>query len=206
VCVGPVTLTRGDNIEYSLVEGITITGPGVSYKADGSDADVAVRGSVALNMDSSQVRPGGAGSTYQNTAQNLLVQNADVGIFMGGDVNGNQVTNVNMYQIGQFAYRLVNNTENSIAGGFVGDGRCGNMTVIKMERTGFNHVSGVQAEPGPGSNYFDLDEHCLWNTILGHDNCDNPSISRDAGFAFLSSGQLVSLITRPLRCFVSTID
>ena len=33
---------------------ITIDGPGVSYKNDGSDADVSVRGSVALNMDSSQ--------------------------------------------------------------------------------------------------------------------------------------------------------
>ena len=54
VCIGPANLSRADNIEYSLVEGITIDGPGVSYKNDGSDADVSVRGSVALNMDSSQ--------------------------------------------------------------------------------------------------------------------------------------------------------
>ena len=54
VCIGPANLSRADNIEYSLVQGITIDGPGVSYKNDGSDADVSVRGSVALNMDSSQ--------------------------------------------------------------------------------------------------------------------------------------------------------
>ena len=82
------------------------------------------------------------------------------------------------------------NTENTITGGFVGDGRCGNVTTIKCEETGYNHFSGIQAEPGPGSRYFDVDEHSLWNTILGHDNCDNPSISRDPGFVFMSSGQL----------------
>ncbi len=43
------------------------------------------------------------GSTYQNTVQNLLVQNADTGIYLGPIVNGNQITNVDMYQIGQFA-------------------------------------------------------------------------------------------------------
>ena len=35
--------------------------------------------------------------------QNLLVQNADTGIYIGPIVNGNQITNVDMYQIGQFA-------------------------------------------------------------------------------------------------------
>lgn len=64
------------------------------------NGNLAVRGSIALNMVSSCSQGnsvGHAGSTYQNTVQNLLVQNADVGIYMGPLVNANQVTNVNMY-------------------------------------------------------------------------------------------------------------
>ena len=43
------------------------------------------------------------------------------------------------YQIGQFAYRMTGNTENTIVGGFVGGGPCGNLTIIKLEGTGYNH-------------------------------------------------------------------
>ena len=42
------------------------------------------------------------------------------------------------YQIGQFAYRMTGNTENTIVGGFVA-GPCGNLTIIKLEGTGYNH-------------------------------------------------------------------
>ena len=31
------------------------------------------------------------------------------------------------------------NTENTIVGGFVGGGPCGNLTIIKLEGTGYNH-------------------------------------------------------------------
>ena len=48
-----------------------------------------------------------------------------------------------------------------------------------------NHFSGVQAEPGPGSRYFYFDNHCLWNTVLGHDNTYHGAESFDAGFIYM---------------------
>ena len=95
VCIGPTNTTIIDNVEYSVVDGITIDGPGLSYKADGSDLDLTVRGSVGLGMDNSVVLAKG-GSTYQNTASNLLVQNVDVGVQLGPVVNANYLTNIVM--------------------------------------------------------------------------------------------------------------
>ena len=34
---------------------------------------------------------------------------------------------------------MTGNTENTIVGGFVGGGSCGNLTIIKLEGTGYNH-------------------------------------------------------------------
>ena len=56
---------------------------------------------------------------------------------------------------------------------------------------GVRVCSGVQAEPGPGSNYFDVDEYCLWNTIIGHDNCNDRSISKCVS-PFTRSRDLIS--------------
>ena len=95
VCIGPTNTSILDNVEYSVVDGITIDGPGLSYKADGSDLDLTVRGSVGLGMDNSVVLAKG-GSTYQNTASNLLVQNVDVGVQLGPVVNANYLTNIVM--------------------------------------------------------------------------------------------------------------
>ena len=51
------------------------------------------------------------------------------------------------YQIGQFAYRMTGNTENTIVGGFVGGGSCGNLTIIKHEGTGYNHFRSERPSP-----------------------------------------------------------
>ena len=61
------------------------------------------------------------------------------------------------YQIGQFAYRMTGNTENTIVGGFVGGGPCGNLTIIKLEGTGYNHF---RSEPH-GPSHSAVSEHSL---------------------------------------------
>ena len=66
----------------------------------------------------------------------------------------------------------------------------GNVTIIHCHRCYYNHFSGVQAEPGPGSKYFYFDDQCLWNTVLGHDNTYHGAESYDAGFIYMNSGSL----------------
>ena len=66
----------------------------------------------------------------------------------------------------------------------------GNVTIIECRKCYYNHFSGVQAEPGPGSKYFNFDDQCLWNTVLGHDNTYHGAESYDSGFIYMNSGSL----------------
>lgn len=64
------------------------------------------------------------------------------------------------------------------------------LRMVDCRKCYYNHFSGVQAEPGPGSRYFYFDNHCLWNTVLGHDNTYHGAESFDSGFIYMNSGAL----------------
>lgn len=53
-----------------------------------------------------------------------------------------------------------------------------------------NYFMSVLAEPGVGSQYFDFDQHSLWNTVIGQDNCFRKSASRDTNFMWLQQGKV----------------
>eukprot|EP01052_Picozoa_sp_SAG31_P076373 SAG31_NODE_35644_length_321_cov_0.698198_1_plen_77_part_01 len=69
-----------------------------------------------------------SGSCYQNTVRNIQVLDVDVGVYLGPEVNGNQVSGVMMGGIGEAAYFIDGpNSENTISSGFVA-GFGGNVT------------------------------------------------------------------------------
>eukprot|EP01052_Picozoa_sp_SAG31_P027453 SAG31_NODE_2572_length_5459_cov_3.008396_5_plen_215_part_00 len=135
----------------------------------------------------------GGGACYQNTVRDIQVSDIDVGVYMGPEVNGNQVSNVMMIGMGQASYFMDGpNGENTISGGFTA-GFGGNLTVIKARRSAYNYFMSVQSEPGRNSTYFDFDEvshkrqwchlrtqhlnctrlcsqNSLWNTVIGQDD------------------------------------
>jgi hypothetical protein len=188
VNVGPQNISRYANVEFNTVEGVTIQGGGCSWTTSmpWDQVDLAKKGSRGLCLDSSQgwsMTHGGSsatGSCYQNTVRNVRVTSVDVGVYMGPEVNGNQVSGVMMGGIGDAAYLIDGpNSENTISSGFVA-GFGGNVTIIKAFGSMFNYFMSVLAEPGGGSKYFDFkpskyktgSKHMpsIWNTVIGQDN------------------------------------
>lgn len=134
VNVGPPCLTCYSNAEYNLVDGVRIVGAGASWRnfppaAHAAPVDSRLNGSRGLCFDSSQTYMTGGSATYQNSARDVSVQDIDVGVYLGPDVNGNLVSNIQMAGIGQSGFLLEHNGENTISGGFVA-GWGGNTTVI----------------------------------------------------------------------------
>ncbi len=201
VKIGPATATRLYNVEWNVVEGISIQGPGVSWSSalPNMPVDTGLNGSVGVCFDSNEASVGGA--TYQNTLKDVTIQAIDVGVYLGVQVNGNQVSGVMMEAIGQSAYLLQGpNSENVLQGGFVA-GHGGNTTVIKTraswnpktlkhEGTWHNWFSGILCEPGPGSLYYDFDKFSTANTLIGHDNTYHGGRTSDSAFTYLSAGTL----------------
>ena len=61
-----------------------------------------------------------AAAADQNTVKNIRVVDIDIGVYLGPEVNGNQVSGVMMGGIGEAAYFIDGpNSENTITGGFV---------------------------------------------------------------------------------------
>ena len=225
---------------FNLVTGVFIRGPGLSWSILKPSAPVQTRlrgsrGLPGLCFDSSEGwgrvhmcqyqpdKPGCFNSTplggacYQSSVRDVTISDIDVGVYMGPEMNGNQVSNVMMSGIGEAAYLMDGpNSENTISGGFV-NGAGGNLTVIKGRRSAeavngfgsaYNYFMSVQAEPGQNSTYFAFDEFSLWNTVIGQEDtfdesyqcpqlppgasaiqCAGPT-TRDPKFIYLQHGQL----------------
>ena len=158
---GPENLTGSPaNIEYNRVWGINIAGPGVSWKMNHSTpvpSNIAVRGSRGVCFDSGQAY-GSQGSCYQNSIRDVTVVEVDSGVYVGREANGNSVSGVMMYGIGQYAYQFDgSNSENTVVGGFTSG--FGNVTVIKCKHCMYNMFHGA-IRTGPGSKYMDFDQNC----------------------------------------------
>ena len=229
VNIGPHNLTLYENVEYAQVSGVHIQGAGLSWsimKPANQTVDKRLEGSRGLCFDSSEgyarthmcqfvpEKPDcinhtvGGGACYQNTARDVQISDIDVGVYMGPEVNGNQVSNIMMIGMGQAAYFMDGpNGENTISGGFTA-GFGGNLTVIKARKSAYNYFMSVQSEPGRNSTYFDFDEGSLWNTVIGQDDsydqsefcptipaggdpsmCAGPTV-RDPNFIYMQHGQL----------------
>lgn len=135
VNIGPANLTIYENVEYAQVRGVSIQGPGTSWSIMKPDLPVnkRIEGSKGLCFDSSEgyarthmckfvpEKPDcvnhtiGGGACYQNSARDITVSDVDVGVYMGPEVNGNQVSNVMMIGMGQASYFIDGpNSENTI--------------------------------------------------------------------------------------------
>ena len=91
-----------------------------------------------------------------------------------------------MGSLGRYAYLFVNNTENSVFGGFVTGGGLTTIPrhVIAGRGSGYNWFVSVQAEPGGLTSYFDFDNRSEANAVIGHDNCPHGSSSHDPAFLY----------------------
>lgn len=187
--LGPANLSHYQNVEYNLIDGIRIEGAG------GPECTSKVSGELTctgLHMDSAE--PFGGGSTYQNVIRNVKIRSVDAGVYAGKYVNANHWSGVQMGGLGRYGYYFVNNTENSVFGGFMtgGGNRSGAVrhTVIVGRGSGYNWFVSVQAEPGVGSRYFDFDERCNANAVIGHDNTYHGSVSQDKSFLYQAGSSL----------------
>ena len=52
----------------------------------------------------------------------------------------------------------------------------------------YNYFSAVQGEPG-GGRFLDITGG-LWNTVLGHNNCEKGSTFEDTAYVYLNSGEI----------------
>lgn len=216
VNMGPEVLRdkQGANIGQCVVSGVHIQGPGCSWSwVAPSVFHPELNHSIGLCLDTGESLTN-TGSNYQNSIHNVVIDNVDIGISFGNDVNANTVSGVQLQSIGQSAYHLkYRATENIIQGGFVGGGG-GRVIVFHCEGCSENWLLGVTGEPGGDSQFFhvdcwrppaggpcyttdpttgkpiDLEVTPVHNTVLGNDNCEQGSLSTDSTFINLQHGQL----------------
>ena len=107
VNIGPHDFVRAHNVEWNMLEGIAIRGPGVSwsYSTPSQPVDPALNGSIGVCIDSTEGLQGkasvGGGATYQNTVRGITIRFVDRGVFLGVQVNGNVLDGITMEAIGQ---------------------------------------------------------------------------------------------------------
>ena len=179
--IGPENLTTYDNVGMNIVEGLSITGSSLPECINRSSGSLICTG---IHMDSSE--PFVGGSCYQNNVRDLDVSGVDAGVYVAKYVNANQLSGIQMGSLGRYAYLFVNNTENSVFGGFVTGGGLTTIPrhVIAGRGSGYNWFVSVQAEPGGLTSYFDFDNRSEANAVIGHDNCPHGSSSHDPAFLY----------------------
>lgn len=174
-------MSRYQNVEHNVIDGIRIQGAGWPECTAKASGELSCTG---LHLDSSE--PFVGGSCYQNVIRNVEITAVDAGVYAGMYVNANQFSGVQMGGLGRYGYYFVNNTENSVFGGFTtgGGNRSVPHTVIVGRGSGYNWFVSVQAEPGIGSSYFDFDSRSEANAVIGHDNTYNGASSQDPAFLY----------------------
>ena len=179
--IGPDNLTVYDNIGMNTVEGLVISGSSLPECNNRSFGPIVCTG---VHMDSSE--PFVGGSCYQNNVRDLAISGVDAGVYAGKYVNANQFSGIQMGGLGRYGYLFVNNTENSVFGGFTTGGGLTNIPrkVIAGRGSGYNWFVSVQAEPGGLTSYFDFDNRSEANAVIGHDNCPHGGSSQDPSFLY----------------------
>jgi hypothetical protein len=177
VRVGPRDLATPTNIVWTHIDGI---------KIKGTSAD---ENNIGLNLDTSEHRnPDVGGANYNGSFSNLVIQFVAVGIKLNPIVNGHTFSNNFFYSIKRYSYWAVGNSENTFYGGFTHLSH--GVTVMKLEGCFYDLFYGVQAEPGPGSRYFDIDAASKYCQILGHNNSDLAPINDSANLIYMYAGHL----------------
>ena len=115
VSIGPAGGGADYPVEFTVLEGVRITGGGQSQprRPDGS-----LMPPQPQQLDSIGVQMHGV-DTYQNWVRGMVVSDVDIGIQLGHDTNANQLSDNMLLGIGKWAYHLVNCSESTITGGFV---------------------------------------------------------------------------------------
>jgi hypothetical protein len=184
VNIGPTSLTASEvNINWARVdENIDIVG-------------VKANGNIGLCFDSTEPGGGvgfGAGSNYNGSIGALIIRSVGTAVKMGPLCNGHSVGGIRAYDIGQYIYHLAGGaagiSESHFAGGFTHFSP--GVTVLKLERAAYPTFHGVNAEPGAGSKYYDIDANCTGVQIIGHDNCPTAPTDLGAGSEILVNGLL----------------
>lgn len=184
VNIGPASLTASEvNINWPRVDDdITIWGT----KANGN---------VGLCLDSTQpAGPAGfgAGSNYNGSIGACFIRNVGTGVQVNELCAAHTFGAIRFYEVGQYCYHIrggaAGASENTYLGGFTHFSA--GVTVIKCERALYNEFYGVQAEPGAGSRYYDIDTNCTAVKVIGRDNCPNASIDASTSSELLVNGAL----------------
>lgn len=173
VNIGPTSLTASEvNINWTRIDDdITIWG-------------VKANGNIGLCLDSTQPGGGvgfGAGSNYNGNIGGCFIRTVGTGVQVSELCAAHTFGAIRFYEINQYVYHVKGGTagasENSYFGGFTH--ASAGAVVIKCERALYNEFYGVQAEPGAGSVYYNIDANSSAVKIIGRDNC--PTAPTDSG-------------------------
>jgi hypothetical protein len=178
VLVGPRTPTTITNIIWTRIDGIKIKGTSADENNTGLALETTEKGG--------DQNPGG--TNYNGSFSNLVIQFVSVGVKVNPIVNGHTFSNIFFYSIKRYSYWAVGNSENTFYGGFTHLSH--GVTVMKLEGCFYDLFYGVQAEPGPGSRYFDIDAASKYCQILGHNNCDLSPINDSTNLIYMYAGHL----------------
>ena len=95
--IGPPNLTSYENIGQNTVEGLLIAGCGLPECTNVSTGPIICTG---VHMDSSE--PFVGGSCYQNNVRDVAISGVDVGVYAGKYVNANQLSGIQMGDLGRY--------------------------------------------------------------------------------------------------------
>jgi hypothetical protein len=170
VNIGPTSLSASEvNINWARIDDdITIWG-------------VKANGNIGLCLDSTQPSGNfGAGSNYNGSIGGCFIRTVGTAVELNELCAAHTFGDIRHYDIGQYVYHVKGGTdgssENVFFGGFTH--QSAGVTVIKCERALYNEFYGVHAEPGTGSQYYEIDANSIAVRIIGRDNCpDAPTDS-----------------------------
>jgi len=196
VNVGPDSATRYTNINFWVIDSITISGSVKAWneyqKPPHPDA---VDRNELLTLVNGAALSARRGSCYNGRVSNCLFRQAGIAIKLNPVCNGNLFSNNLFYRITHSCLSAERVTENLFQGCFVHSSP--GVTVIRLRKAGYNHFYGVMCEPGPNgpnkrpSRYCDISEDSSRNVLIGHGNTGHAYINQSPSSLIVTHARLI---------------
>jgi hypothetical protein len=202
VNVGPASAKKYTNINFWTVDSITIAGSAKAwndYQKPPHPDDVDRN--ELLTLVNSATLSAGRGSCYNGRVSNCLFRQGGIAIKLNPICNGNLFSNNFFYKITHSCLFAEHVTENLFQGCFVHFSA--GVTVICLQKAGYNHFYGVMCEPGPSgpkkrpSRYCDISEDSFQNVLIGHGNTGHAYINKSPSSLIVTHGRLVEGVAKP---------
>jgi hypothetical protein len=202
VNVGPPSAKKYTNINFWTIDSLVIAGSAKAwndYQKPPHPDDVD-RNELLTLVNGAKLSAG-RGSCYNGRVSNCLFRQGGIGIKLNPVCNGNLFSNNFFYKISHSCFFAEHVTENLFQGCFVHFSA--GVTVIHLQKCGYNHFYGVMCEPGPNgpkkrpSRYCNISEDSFQNVLIGHGNTGHAYINKSASSLIVTHGRLMEGVAKP---------